>query len=87
MFKQKVIGIRHSEGEYNGYAYDNYVIAVDKGEGKDVYGLNVDVHKVKAYIVKNALKAAGLASVGDLLNRDIRVDYNRYAKVVNLTVL
>lgn len=84
--KVSVQGIKHAKGEYEGTAYDNMNIhAVYRDP--DVIGLAVQVVKVKTPVYVNFMSDEGLAADTELCGKTLNVEYDRYGRVVDLSIV
>ena len=70
----KVVGLRHSTGEYNGRTYDNMLVHCTY-ESKEMEGLGAIVLKVKTDAFLNAP-----CKIGDM----VEAVYNRFGNVVGI---
>lgn len=70
----KIKGINHRTGEYQGTAYDNYILFGIEDNN------DWDMVKVSAKVVENS----GIKDVKVLLNTDVEILYNKFGKVESL---
>lgn len=75
----KVIGIKHSTGEFNGLKFDNFNLHCVRlaSDEKDEQGEITEVVKVKSSLFMEAN-----INIGD----DIEVYYDRFGRIISLTV-
>ena len=80
----KCIGYTKSSGEYEGYQYNNVNLhcIAREGDGKRSAGQLVEIHKVKA----DVLTKLGLKPE-DMLNKEVRIMYDKYQKVTDVGVV
>lgn len=78
-----VKGIKHSTGEYNGNKYDNYILYVINQDDNNTIGLCPEIVKVKSSLISEVINPLNIDS---LIDRDINFYYDRYGKVVQISV-
>ena len=76
-----VIGVKNVKGEYQGHAYDNYIIYFDDPSVKNIcFGSCPNTEKVKANIINNF-------GLDNLQGADIEFVYNKFGQVVDIKEL
>ena len=78
-----VKGIKHSTGEYNGNKYDNYILYVINPDDKYAIGMCPELVKVKSSLISEVINPD---NIEHLIDSDINFYYDRYGKVVQLSV-
>ena len=78
----KVIGIKHSTGEYQGNAYDNFNFFVGS-EDINTVGTYVEVVKVKSTVLKESI---GDISISDLIGQNVSFYYNKFGQVTEVNI-
>lgn len=82
-----VRGVKHSAGEYQGNSYDNMMIhTLAPNDGKMLCGDPVEIIKVKTPIFNRVCQNCGIQPL-DLVNKEIRVHYDRYGQVIDFEIL
>ena len=76
-----VVGLQESSGEYNGFMYDNIKLhCVYDSHSNYLTGVGVETITVsKKFIVQN--------KVPDLLNKEIKVYYNKHGKLTDIIIV
>lgn len=78
----KVIGIKHSIGEYQGNVYDNYNFFVGS-EDINTVGTYVETVKVKSTVLKESI---GDISISDLIGQNVSFYYNKFGQVTEVNI-
>lgn len=76
----KVLGIKHSTGEYQGNAYDNYNFFVGS-EDINTVGTYVETVKVKSTVLKELID---LKELPGLVGQDVAFYYNKFGQVTEV---
>lgn len=90
--QKKVIGVRHAKGEFNGNAYDNFIVYIaweGTSDNFDLYGLcPSDTVKIKAKDLDSFLSNLGINSLNDLIGEYVQeVFYNQYRQAVSIVLV
>ena len=75
----KILGIKHSTGEYQGNAYDNYNFFVGS-EDINTVGTYVETVKVKSTVLKDLID---LKELPGLVGQNANFNYNKFGQVEN----
>lgn len=78
----KVLGIKHSTGEYQGNTYDNYNFFVGS-EDINTVGTYVETVKVKSTVLKELID---LKDITDLVGQDVAFYYNKFGQVTEVCI-
>ena len=76
----KILGIKHSTGEYQGNAYDNYNFFVGS-EDINTVGTYVETVKVKSTVLKELID---LKELPGLVGQDVTFNYNKFGQVTEV---
>lgn len=72
----KIVGIVHKTGEYNGRAYDNYVVHTVRSDDKAVGGVSTETFKFRPATLATI---CALDQLTMLVNKEVkRISYDRY---------
>ena len=76
----KIIGIKHTTGEYQGQKYDNYNFYVGS-EDINTVGTYVETVKVKSTVLKDLID---LKDIPGLVGQDVTFNYNKFGQVTEV---
>lgn len=76
----KVLGIKHSTGEYQGNTYDNYNFFVGS-EDINTVGTYVETVKVKSTVLKESID---LKELPGLVGLNLTFNYNKFGQVTEV---
>lgn len=72
----KIVGIVHKTGEYNGRAYDNFVVHVVKSDEHAIGGYSTETFKFRPASLSTICNLDRLSMI---INREVkRISYDRY---------
>lgn len=84
----KVVGIQRSQGEFEGYPYDNYVLFVTDADIKGlIAGICPRTIKVKATKMQEILDQLNMNKIDALMNKNIIPYYDAYKKVCKIELM
>ena len=78
----KVIGIKHSTGDYHGITYDNYNFFVGS-EDINTVGTYVETVKVKSTVLKELID---LKDLPELVGQNVSFYYNKFGQVTEVNI-
>lgn len=72
----KIVGIKHHVGEYQGRAYDNYVIHTIQSDDKAVGGVSTETYKFRP---ASLAAICSLDQLSMLVNKEVkRISFDKY---------
>ena len=81
---EKIVGIKHSIGTFEGNQYDNYyVYAVDPEDKNVVFGACPNMYKVKAEVMHKTVSAS---DVNKLNGYSVEFLYDKYKNVASVHI-
>lgn len=86
----KVLGIRHSQGEFKNYQgqtinYDNYLLYHLVKNNDYMVGECYDTKKVSAKALNALMKQAGYSDTKLLLQKTLNLDYDPNGRLIDIT--
>ncbi len=83
----KIISIKNSKGNYNGFDYSNFLITTVEGNytNQVSYGLILETKKIKSSDLIKYCEQFNL-TLSSLLEKDLNVSYNKYGKIKDFSI-